>query len=173
MSTIYESVIKEYYGERKAERTQIPYINHIYEGLIILDAINASDSAKYAYMLHPIYQVKKTDLEREFIAKYQDKFDEHVVLLAKEYAKTANSYLCKRHYQSKDDVINLSQYKEVNDMLIADKIQNRKDFEESYENQSDKEKFDRSDRLSQYFKNWIKVLGLSEEQYEVYKKLIV
>lgn len=171
-NSIYFKVVSMYYEGKVANRTLIPYINHIKEGLIILDKIGATDNAKYAYCLHPIYQVKKTEEELSYIEKYEAEFNPHVVLLAKQYAKTANSYLCKRHYQSKDDVIRLSEYPEVNQMLVADKIQNRKDFEDHYENQSDKETFDRSDRLSQYFKNWLKALSVSEDAYQAYKKLI-
>ena len=48
--------ICEFYGERRAKRSGVPYINHIDEGLIVLDAINASVHAKRAYCLHPIFQ---------------------------------------------------------------------------------------------------------------------
>ncbi|PLS19256.1 hypothetical protein CVD28_02260 [Bacillus sp. M6-12] len=169
---IYLGVISEYYEGKVAKRTQVPYINHIFEGLKVLNAIGATQESKDAYCLHPIYQAKKTQEELDYIAKYESSFNPHVVLLAKEYAKTANSYLCKRHYQSKDDVVTLSEYPEVNDMLIADKVQNRKDFEMHYESQENKDTFDRSDRLSQYFKNWLNVLGIPEEQYQEYKEML-
>lgn len=172
-TNIHLIAVQEYYGDKAAERTQVPYINHIYEGLAILDQIGASLNAKEAYCLHPIYQVEKKPLEHEIVKKYGDKFDPHSVELALEYRKRANAYLCKRHYQSADDVVTLSDMPEVNDMLIADKVQNRKDFEVHYESQSDKETFDRSDRLSQYFKNWLAALGVPEEQYQQYKQLLI
>lgn len=165
--------IKMYYGDTQAKRTGIPYMNHILEGLYILDKINASKEAKEAYCLHPIYQVIRNPEESEVYKVYGHLFNDHSVSLAKEYARVANAYLCKRHYKSKDDVVNLSEVKEVNDMLIADKVQNRKDFECNYESQEDKELFDRSDKLSQYFKNWIKALGLTENDYLEFKKDLI
>lgn len=165
--------IKAYYGDTKAKRTGIPYMNHILEGLYILDRINATQEAKEAYCLHPIYQIIKNPEESDVYKEYGHLFNEHSVFLAKEYAKVANAYLCKRHYKSENDVVNLSEFKEVNDMLIADKVQNRKDFECNYENRSDKEVFDRSDQLSQYFKNWIKALGLTEIQYIEFKNELI
>lgn len=165
--------IKEFYGDTKAERTGVPYINHIKEGLYILTEIGATQEAKEAYCLHPIYQTLKRPEEHEIVQKYYHTFNSHSEELAKEYARVANAYLCKRHFKSAEDEITLSEYPEVNDMLIADKVQNRKDFERHYETQTDKEVFDRSERLSQYFKNWTKALGLTEEEYEDYKNLLI
>lgn len=172
-TNIHLIAVQEYYGDKTAERTKIPYINHIYEGLLILEQIGASESAKEAYCLHPIYQVERKPLEHEIVKSYGDKFNPHSVELALEYRKRANAYLCKRHYNSENDVVTLSDMPEVNDMLIADKIQNRKDFEVHYESQNDKEVFDRSDRLSQYFKNWLATLGITEEQYQHYKQILI
>ncbi|MDJ1501575.1 hypothetical protein [Xanthocytophaga agilis] len=59
--------------------------------------------------------------------------------------------------------IRLSPLNEVNQMLIADKIQNRKDFER-YHQQSHA----RSEELTIYFANWLKRLGISEEKYQHY-----
>lgn len=52
--------------------------------------------------------------------------DKRVLLLGMEYRYTANNYLS---FKPADDPIHLSPIAEVNQMLIADKIQNRKDFE--------------------------------------------
>ena len=45
-------------------------------------------------------------------------------------------------------------------MLLADKIQNRKDFERYH-----KGTHQRSAELEQYFKNWLTRLGVSQEFY--------
>ena len=51
---------------------------------------------------------------------------------------------------------------------IADKIQNRKDFELYHELTHP-----RSKELIQYFKNWLEKLGVSEEAYQEYKKRLM
>lgn len=43
------TIIKNYYGDKTANRSKVPLINHINEGIIILDNIAASDFAKKAY----------------------------------------------------------------------------------------------------------------------------
>ncbi len=48
--------IQDYYGEQRAKRSNVLYIHHIGEGLIVLDAIDATLSARQAYCLHPIVQ---------------------------------------------------------------------------------------------------------------------
>ena len=76
------------------------------------------------------------------------------------YRLVANKYLshdCKSEF----DAIGLSQIKCVNDMLIADKIQNRKDFESYHLGTHEK-----GDILELYFSNWLKVLSISEQQYQ-------
>jgi hypothetical protein len=49
-------MIKAYYGDRKAKRSGTPLIQHIDDGLVILDAIGAAYCARAAYCLHPIFQ---------------------------------------------------------------------------------------------------------------------
>ena len=53
------SLIKNFYGDKTAKRSGVPLINHINEGLIVLDFIKASDIAKKAYCLHPLVQSDK------------------------------------------------------------------------------------------------------------------
>jgi hypothetical protein len=83
-----------------------------------------------------------------------------------EYRRVANNYLSKRMINSIDE-IELSPLKDVNDMLIADKVQNRKDFELYH-----LDTHERSDVLDQYFKNWLIRLGITEERYQELVKLI-
>ena len=53
-------------------------------------------------------------------------------------------------------------------MLIADKIQNRKDFELYHLG-----KHERSSELEQYFKNWLERLNITEEFYQEIKREFV
>ncbi|MBM9579580.1 hypothetical protein JWG45_20755 [Leptospira sp. 201903070] len=141
--------IREFYGEKKAERSQVPLIRHIDEGLEILSEIGASEFAKRAFCLHPIFQ-SDTDL-RENHPRASD-VEGYVMMLVMEYRKTANSYLSKRTIQSIDE-IELSPLLEVNQMLYADKIQNQKDFRIYHASSHG-----RSQELEEYFKNWLKRL---------------
>lgn len=154
--------IKEYYGTQCAKRSGVPLLNHIDEGLFILETIGATIEAKEAFCLHPLLQA-----DSDFTSSLQENsifssynLNQHSIILAMEYRSVANAYL-SFHYQTKKDTIKLSPIKCVNDMLIADKIQNRKDFEIYHMGSHD-----RSEALEQYFKNWLKALDVSEAKYK-------
>ncbi len=149
-------IISDFYGNKKANRSQIHLMNHIDEGLYILDKINASDIAKRAYCLHPILQSDESLLENYDLLK---DIDTKVLIATMEYRSIANKYLSKRKIDSINE-IELSVLKDVNDMLIADKIQNKKDFELYH-----KGIHDRSDILVEYFDNWLNKLNISNDFY--------
>lgn len=154
----YYDTINEFYGTTCAKRSGIPYIAHIMEGLNVLDAIGASDEAKFAYMLHPIFQDDAAVIN---LKKYAHIADPYVLGLCMEYRSIANQYLSKRQINSVDD-IKLSPLKDVNDMLIADKVQNYKDFLLYQDNH------ERRAELDQYFKNWHFKLGINFYDLEKY-----
>ena len=160
------SAISQYYGSKIARRSGVYLMNHIDEGLAILEWIGASTEAKKAYCLHPIYQ-GDTDLAKNYADHMlASRCSGRALVLALEYRSVANEYLSKRSIQSLSD-IRLSPLKEVNDMLIADKIQNYKDFELYH-----KGTHPRSQELDLYFRNWFFKLGVSDTQYQEYKKLL-
>jgi hypothetical protein len=148
--------IARHYGDKCAKRSQVPLINHINEGLIILNAIGASDAAKRAFCLHPMFQADD-DLDENFhMASF---IEPHVLLLTMEYRNIANSYLSDKI--DTDQPLKLSPLNEVNDMLIADKVQNLKDFATYHYN-----KHPRSNELDRYFTKWLEALDVSYKQYE-------
>ena len=160
--------IREFYGDRRPERSCVPYINHIGEGLTVLDAIGASQHAKRAYCLHPIVQG-----DAEFrVAFNADSvllrfaIDGHALALAVEYRSVANAYLSHRKISDVSE-IRLSPIQDVNDMLIADKIQNRKDFLVHHA-----DSHPRANQLSDYFLNWMSRLNISNARYEELAALI-
>lgn len=168
LNPFYEyDVIAAHYGNDKAKRSGVPFMNHIDEGLAILNWIKAPEEAKKAYCLHPIYQSDK-DLYESYGHRFMigHRISPQVLILTMEYRNIANAYLSPREIKSIEE-IKLSPLKEVNDMLIADKIQNRKDFELYHEGNHP-----RSKELAQYFKNWLERLGISEAEYQHYKKLL-
>lgn len=143
--------IKDHYGESTTARSGVPLINHIDEGIEILSKYNASEQTARAYCLHPVFQ---GDIDLAANYHLADQFDPKIVLLVMEYRKCANAYLCKPHTDNwtQDDIRLFvgPLLPEVRHMLIADKIQNRKDFLKYHYGTHP-----RSEQLNRYFNNWI------------------
>lgn len=158
-------IIQAYYGTQVAQRSQAPLIQHIREGLLIMEQEQASDWAKRAYCLHPIFQSDEA-LQSSYSNIAYSKIDSRVMLLVMEYRNIANQYLSRRQVANIDE-IRLSPLEEVNQMLVADKIQNCKDFEQYH-----KGTHPRSAELTAYFANWLARLGISEEKYAYYCALL-
>lgn len=145
-------MIKAYYGTRTANRSRVPLMNHIDEGLLILDKIGSNDDAKRAFCIHPLVQADD-DLSKNWV-HIAAIVDPAVLLLAMEYRNIANQYLSHRVISSIEQ-ISLSPLKQVNDMLMADKIQNYKDFIVYHRG-----RHSRSDNLETYFNNWLRRLDV-------------
>ena len=144
-------IIKSVYKDNKAQRSGVPLMNHITEGLEILERIGASEDAKRAYCLHPVLQSDEA-LTNNWNTTDLIEVPTRIIILVMEYRKVANAYLSLRKIKSLKD-IELSPLEEVNQMLYADKIQNRKDFMLYHY-----KKHTRSLQLFIYFNNWIKKL---------------
>ncbi len=150
----YYEFISAFYADKKAKRSGVPYIKHIDEGLEILDRIGASNVAKAAYCVHPVFQVPK-DLKQIYGLLDSMSFDPRVLVLAMEYRNKANAYPCRPrtdNYELGD--LPVMVLPEVKDMLIADKVQNYKDFLKHH-----KGTHARSEQLDKYFKLWLEHLG--------------
>lgn len=150
-------MISKFYGDRVAERSQIPLMFHIEEGIEILMVLGAEQYVQQAFCLHPLIQ-GDADME----ANHQEILGStclsmRAVMLATEYRRAANAYLCKPETDawSIDDAkkhIGLL-LPDIRLMLIADKVQNRKDFMAAHYGTHP-----RSDQLLKYFNNWHKIL---------------
>lgn len=152
-------LISNYYSNQVAKRSKIFLMNHIDEGIAILRKIKASESAIKAFCLHPLLQSDE-DLKKNYPLK---NIDPNIVLLSMEYRSVANEYLSFREVKSLKE-IRLSPLREVNDMLVADKIQNYKDFLLYHNN-----KHKRSEELNYYFKMWLKKLNISKKYLKLSK----
>jgi hypothetical protein len=150
----------------RAKRSKVPYINHIDEGLVILQRYGEMFDvrkgtifkAMCGFTLHPIFQDDNDVINAsQYCSKY--KLDYSHVILAMEYRSVANAYLSLRTISNIDE-IELSSMHEVNLMLVADKVQNKKDFDIYH-----KETHPRSKELSKYFDNWLDRLDVSVEAY--------
>lgn len=145
----YFNLIYRFYGNQCAKRSKVPKIAHIIEGLNVLDKIDASENAKKAFCIHPIIQ----DTLNLKSYPYLHAIDGEIMMLAMEYRHIANSYLSSDIIDHYND-IKLSPFEDVNKMLIADKIQNYKDFIK-YQQEHPK-----NNELFDYFNNWFCRLGL-------------
>lgn len=151
-------LIKDAYKDIKTKRSKVALINHINEGLVILELLGATDTIKNAFCLHPLVQSDENLLD--FI-KTEDciNCDPLAMIYAMEYRKVANSYL-SNHYTGPKDKIDLGPLHGVKLMLIADKVQNCKDFMFYH-----RDTHPRSDTLEGYFRVWLNVLGIDEKYY--------
>lgn len=155
--------IAAFYHTRTTARSKVPLINHIDEGLLILQYIGASAVAWDAYCLHPLVQDDEALLNN--LSYLVHHMDSETLLYAMEYRNVANAYL--REAVMGGAVIRLSPLPQVNMMLVADKVQNRKDFETYH-----KGKHPHSDDLVEYFRRWLEVLNVDEDMYNALCKHI-
>lgn len=159
-------IVSEHYGAGKAKRSGVDFMNHIDEAYALINNIDFQFKHHIntirAYCLHPIFQMD-LDLYRvsekinslEFMGINLDD-----IMNVIEYRSVANEYLSHREINSIEE-IRLSPLQVVNQMLILDKIQNRKDFDLYH-----KGIHPRSAELTKYFDNWFKRLGITNEMYD-------
>lgn len=153
-------LIEDFYGNERAKRSGVFLMNHIDEGLTILNQLGASYTTMMAYAIHPIVQSDKDVVNGlEMACKRLSGGSENVIALAMEYRNYANRYLASATMP--DDGIALSPIYAVNEMLIADKVQNFKDFKEYHLGVHQN-----SDRLNSYFKEWLEALDVSPAAQE-------
>lgn len=149
-------LIRVFYGERRARRSAVPLINHIQEGLLILQRLGASLATQRAFCLHPLLQADE-DLKSQHALVLESVATQEegawVLMLAMEYRNCANSYLS--HHELSKEGVPLSPLPEVNQMLIADKVQNYRDFL-FYHGKT----HPNAQRLHRYFLDWLEGLGV-------------
>lgn len=160
--TVEYKLVKEFYGSRVAERSQVPLMNHINEGLKILDMLEASLAAKRAFCLHPLFQDNDCLYEHSYLWK---SVDPEALMLVMEYRNIANAFLSDKVNKDAYMFPNISPLYEVNQMLIADKVQNYKDFLLYH-----KATHPRAVELNTYFNLWLTSLTVSHEDFDNFCK---
>ena len=95
-----------------------------------------------------------------------DFLSKEALFLALEYRNIANATLSNREITCAGD-IKLSPLPEVNLMLVADKVQNYKDFLLYH-----KGTHERSEQLDRYFQLWLERLGVSPQKFKKLQRWI-
>lgn len=156
-------LIKSYYGSKKAKRSRVPLMNHIDEGIVMMQNMGASELAIRAFCLHPLAQGGVLGFNAIVRGLAAGHISTDSADLAIEYRCAADAYLCRPEtdYFTNSEIHfvvgDLSQ--DLIHMLVADKIQNEKDFLIYH-----KGKHRRSDQLEAYFCKWLDYLDFCEER---------
>jgi hypothetical protein len=162
----YQAIYNEYFG-RKAERSKVPLINHIHEGLVVMQLRGATEDAQRAFCIHPLLQTDKA-LGVTLGKLWRVSSKTSVVALAMEYRWRANNWLSDKVINDQGKITLVDEptagdFTEVKEMLIADKVQNYKDFLMYHVDTHPRRR-----ELDLYFRTWHKHLGLSETMVTKY-----
>ena len=161
--------VRDHYADRVARVSGVPLMQQVEEGLIILDAIDASEDAMRAFCLRPLFQTDE-DLVR-YGQDFMDAVDASpfVILLVMEYRSRANAWLSERVHRLPadprqivaDGLPSTGPLDAVRDMLIADKVQGRREFI-----RHQRGRHARTDELDLYFDLWLQALEVDADEYE-------
>ena len=141
------SLISAAYEGRTARRSGVPFMNHIEEGVyVFVRRYGWQDDPVDAFCVHPIFQDDEM-LSRTAAGDIDiSGLSSRVVLLAMEYRRVANSYRSTDAIRTPSE-IELSPIEAVNQLLVADKVQNKKDFvAKIYKNDDGKSQHHASER---------------------------
>ncbi|MCA9682432.1 MAG: hypothetical protein KC457_09570 [Myxococcales bacterium] len=156
--------IEDHYGAGVARRSGVPLMNHVDEGLRVLHRwLGASPAALRAYCLHPLVQ-GDADLRASYDAGLLDGLDPTAVALALEYRHIANGFLSPMEshpgYEDPASIVR-SPLAAVDRMLVADKLQNCKDFRRHH-----RDSHPRASWLERYFTRWLEALGVGLDEVD-------
>lgn len=152
----YYQIISKFYNSEMTQRSKIPLIRHINEGLRILTALQASKTTHQAFCLHPIIEG-----EHDLARVLDDPTAVCRVSLgyAQDFAAAASHFRVDDYSAGlRPDVAGLPT--SVLQMLIADKVQNRKDFTLYH-----RHTHPRAADLEGYFVCWLNHLGVDQTRY--------
>lgn len=156
-------IAKEILAPQRSNRTQVSYFDHIEEGIKILEDLDTSLACQRAFVIHPLLQPDPVIFENML---WVPEFEQTALVLCMEYRWVANLGT-RKALRANGGKITLSVLQEVNTMLVADKIQNRKLFETRLpKNDPDYEE------IRQYFSLWMDALDISERIYQHYAAMI-
>ena len=161
--------IRAHYADRVAKVSGVPLMQQVEEGLVILSELDASEDAMRAFCLRPLFQTDE-DLVRHG-QDFMDAVDASpvVILLVMEYRSRANAWLSDRVRRTSADLQRVvsdglpsaGPLEGVQHMLIADKVQGRKEFI-----RHQRGRHVRSEELDLYFNQWLDALDVGQDEYE-------
>ncbi len=171
--------VERWYGSRTAVRSGLPFMRHIDQGLLVLQELTDDMDVLRAWCVHPLFQVN------EFFEPMMKQSESHVaplinvvsnprvVVFAMEYRAVANAFLSTDH----DYVIvhegtqrpRISVLPQVNQMLLADKIQNYRDARLHV---FSKVSADEAKSLDNYFHLWFSALGVGGWEVARYEAIL-
>jgi hypothetical protein len=89
------------------------------------------------------------------------------IVLGMEYRRIANSYTIKNKIRNPES-IEIGSIDKVHKMLVADKIQNKKDFMKYIYMKQDRPSYKKvSEHGLQYFNSWFDRLSIGHDMYEI------
>lgn len=143
---------------QKSRRTNVSYFDHVEEGVKILQELNVPLVIQQAFVIHPLLQGDDALAENLPHVVY---FDPLALVLCMEYRRVANLGT-RKNLRDNGWNITLSPMAEVNLMLVADKIQNRKLYETKFP-KTDPE----YEEIGHYFRVWMDALLIPEYDYQI------
>jgi hypothetical protein len=170
----FYKLIQQKYKGKVAQRSGVSYMNHIIEGAFILHHIyGMQEELIEAYCLHPVFQSNKLLFQLFAVGSTElAVISPRVIILGMEYRRVANNYTIKNKVRNPED-IEIGPLDDVHKMLVADKIQNKKDFMKHMYLKHERPAYQKvSERSVEYFDSWLTRLSVSQEMYkEVVKHL--
>lgn len=156
-----KDLVATFYGAKTSRRGAIPLMNHIDQGLLIMQERGSDEAAQAAFCLHPMVQ-NDEELSANFEVILSKGFNSKTLAYLFEYRNIANQGL---RGATNPDLLNIP-LSGVFEMLVADKVQNRYSFEKYHLNTHP-----HRTELGDYFAAWLKRLQITELQYEHYVSL--
>lgn len=164
-------LIASVYGDRRAARSGVRLMQHIHDGLAVLNVICSRDVivvAARAWCLHPVVQDTASFVDATRPGGILDvDLPAAAVALAMDYRVTANAFLSHdvdtRGRGPADGAL-----PETRLLLIADKVQNHLDFVAHH-----RASHPRSAALTRYFQRWFEHLGIDDAERERLEQVIL
>jgi len=143
-----------------SRRSQQSHFIHVRQGIEILRAMKSSYAAQRAFAIHPLLQDKE---KLDFYRFRMENCSVHAVVLAMEFCALATAGKRPHNPLGKTWMPAVSNVHEVNDMLIADKIQNWVSYKKYHNLYPDLDK----KQMIAYFNKWFDALGVTQPMVDI------